>query len=264
MAYHSLTFGTGSQTVNTWNDWHLVPDERPTISPPGVKTSYVDVPGMDGSLDYTEALGDLKYELRDGSWSFYVMNDYEDPDFPFNSWNELYLKILEKLHGRYIQIWSEDDPDYVYYGRIEVSNWDPLPGHSKVTLDYKIDPYKYKAKVNPDGTVDRDDVNSTSGIDWKWDELFDVEILYGKFDVDELKVRNLYWNGTNPDEGEDTLEISITTTTKMKVEFDGETYNLMSGRNKYSGIKLHEGDNILVFIGNGQVTVDYDKEGVSL
>ena len=49
---HSITING----MNTWDIWHMAPKSRPFVSPPQVKTEYVDVPGADGALDYTEVL----------------------------------------------------------------------------------------------------------------------------------------------------------------------------------------------------------------
>lgn len=263
MAYHSLSFGTGSRTVNTWEHWHIVPEERPCVNPPQPRTTYIEIPGMDGSLDYSEALGDLKYEMREGSWTFYVMNDYLLTDFPFNSWDELYDAILDTLHGQKLQVWLEDDPKYVYEGRFEVDRWESLEGHSKVTINYKINPYKYKAIVNPDGTVERDVINSTSGYDWLWDDLFNVDIYYGRFDVHDYKARIFKWTGNGAD-SDGKLEISVQASAPMYAIFNEKRYDFKPGRNKYSGIKLDVGLNEIEFYGNGQITIDYDKDGVTL
>ena len=250
--YHSLTFGT----FNTWDKWHLIPEKRPVINPPKVKTDYVDIPGMDGSLDYTEILGSVKYQNREGSWTFYVMNDYGEKNYDFDYWWQVYNSLLAELHGRRMQIYSEDDPEYLYYGRLSLDEWNSDKDYSKVTISYVIDPYKYRASVKDDGTIGRDTATSTAGSDWLWDDLFDITIVYGKFDVAEQKVRNLI-NNTGSE-----LVPAITCTTDMEVLFNNTTYKLKNGKNVDHGITLDVGSNVMTFIGNGQVTVDYDKDGV--
>ena len=72
-SYHSVNFGD----KNTWDDWKLVPSNRPVIDPPTQKTNYIDIPGADGSLDISTALtGYPVYNDRVGSIEFIVMNDY--------------------------------------------------------------------------------------------------------------------------------------------------------------------------------------------
>lgn len=251
--YHSITFGN----KNTWDAWHIVPDSRPVVSTPPVKTQFVSIPGMDGSLDFTEVLsGGVKYENRSGSWTFYVMNDYGEPNYDFNAWNELYAAIIQHIHGQRMFIWMEDDPEYIYGGRFTLDKWDSPKDYSKITINYVIDPYKYKGHLDGDGNVVRDTENSTAAIDWKWDELFDLTIKYGKFDVDGTKTRS-FVNDTDID-----IELCIKVSNPMTVVYEGETYELKPGYNRESGIIIRPGSsNRMEFQGNGTVTVDYDKYG---
>ena len=258
---HSLTFGDR----NTWKDWHLMPETRPVINPPGAKTEYVNIPGMDGALDFTEALAGIKYENRVGSWKFWVMNDYGKPNYEYSYWYELYSSILEYIHGRRLLIWSEDDPEYCYYGRLSMNEWASEKDWSKITIDYIIEPYKYRAKVDDDGRVTRDVTKSTSAVDWLWDDLYNLTILYGKFDVNGSKWRNFIYNPTESD-APSTIEIAVTCSSEMIVQNESGNIvaRLQAGRNRDSGIRISTGYNIFQFIGNGTVTIDYDKDGVIL
>ena len=77
--YHSLIFIDGNITRNTWDNWHLIPSSRPVVVRPTATYKYVDVPGMDGSLDLTDYLiGRPTYSDCSGSFEFYVANDYGD------------------------------------------------------------------------------------------------------------------------------------------------------------------------------------------
>ena len=267
---HSIQFGP----KNSYVDWHLVYDGRPEVASPNPKTNYVSVPGMSGSLDYTEVLSGLNYEDRTGSWRFFVMGDYwgeaEIPDtetnFKFKSWDELYADILETIHGRRLIVWLEDDPNYVYFGRVSV-NWNSEKDYSQITVQYTFEPYKRRAKFDENGypitdftkynQMD-DGTGSTASNNWLWDEIPNVTIIYGSFKVDGEKKRTMY----NPNDAE--IEIAVQCTSAMTVDFNGQTIYLQQGRNKNSGIKLQNGTNEMTFHGNGSVIVDYDKDGISL
>lgn len=130
--YHSITIGD----KNTWDDWHLVAEERPLFNPPELKTNYIEIPGSDTILDFTESLtGYPTYYNRKGSWEFYVMNGYQ-------SWDKLYTEIMEYLHGLTHKAFLEDDPDYYYVGRFTVNEWKSEPQWSKIVIDYNVEPYK--------------------------------------------------------------------------------------------------------------------------
>lgn len=149
--------------VNTWDDWHLIPASRPLFNPPGVRTNYIEIPGMDGILDATELLsGRPLYENRTGSNEFYVMNGY-------GSWAGRYSEIMNYLHGKKVKAILEDDPFYYYYGRMTVNQWKSEKDWSKITLDYDFYPYKMEARAaHPDG-------------DWLWDPFSFVDGIIRKY-----------------------------------------------------------------------------------
>lgn len=184
--YHSINIGN---SINTYDKFHLIPASRPLVKSPEVKTNYVEIPGANGALDYTEALNGLLYNNRKGSWEFYVTNEYHEHDE--NAWSVLYSSILNSIHGQYFDyIWLEDDireydgkPSYYYKGRLFVNEWKSDPQFSKVVIDYELEPYKYPVPLG--GPVE----------DWLWDNLFNDEtvnpIRYGKFNVSESKYRTV-------------------------------------------------------------------------
>lgn len=227
--YHSITFGD----KNTWDDWHLVPSSRPLVNPPITKTEYVEIPGADGSVDYTEILGGVKYRDRTGSWEFIVMNGYAD-------WTTTYSNILEYLHGKKMKVWLEDDPYFYYNARLSVNGWNSSPsdGYSKITIDYVAEPYKYE---------------SGSGEDWLWDPFsFPFGII--------RNYNNLFVNGqlTFTVIGSPRVYTPmIISSASMKVVFDNTEYDLMSGNNYIPDIRVVNGNNQFIFIGNGTVSIHY-------
>lgn len=235
--YFSINIGD----INTWDNWHLVPLTRPLVNPPEVKTEYIEIPGANGSLDYTEALtGAPVYKDRTGSWEFYVMNGYQE-------WNVLYSNILSYLHGKRFKIVLESDPDYIYEGRLSLNEWASEKERSKIVIDYVIDPFK-KAK---DGMT----------ADWRWDDLTcdsDAYIVYyGNFDVNNPNKTNPKWrNLYNPHDTE--LSIPITVSAPMHVFHYGYEADFETGTTE-NALTLYPGDNIMYFTGVGRVTVSYRK-----
>lgn len=237
--YFSIKFSDldGRNSIDTYDDWRIVPDSRPLVEPPQVKTEYLDVPGADGSLDYTEALAGIKYSNREGSWTFYVLNELANLGGSYMRWNQLYSLIMKTIHGKRKRIWLESDPDYYYTGRVFVDKWSSDKDYSKITLKYIIDPWKYP-------------ITTTSNRDWLWNELFANTIYYGTFDVVKQKYRNLINPSTS------AITPSFYCTSDMDVTFGSNTYTIPSGNSK-SKFVLAPGDNFMVFKGNGRVTVDY-------
>lgn len=153
--YHSIIIDTSSTTdfnfiksINTFDDWHLVPSSRPTIVNPPLKTSYLDIPGASGSVDATEWLtGFPTYGDREGEIEFIVLNDY-------GAWTQRRNTINRSLHGKKAKIMLEDEKDYYYIGRLTVDDWKSEKDWSKITLKYRLEPFKYSTE---------------STTRWKWD-----------------------------------------------------------------------------------------------
>ena len=151
----SITFGD----KNTWDDWKILPTERPVFAPPKPKTTYIDIPGGNGALDLSESLtGYPIYENRTGSFKFRVMNDYVE-------WHERYTEIMEHLHGRSMNAILADDPDYFYKGRFTVDSWESGDTWSQITIGYTVDPYKWSVLSSVDP--------------WLWDPFnFEKDIIW--------------------------------------------------------------------------------------
>ena len=130
----SVNFGP----YNTWTDWHLIPADRPIVVPPSEKTHDIDIPGGSGVIDAAQALtGYPVFGMREGSWDFYVENDVE----PFVT---LYGKVLAALQGKRLQVSLEEDAAYFYEGRCWVDNPKQDNGHTMLTINYSLNPYKHK------------------------------------------------------------------------------------------------------------------------
>lgn len=127
--YHSIIISG----KNTYGEWEMYPTSRPHVAPPEVKTSYVDVPGADGGLDYTELLNGVpNYGYRKGSWEFLLI--------PQERWPDVYRSLCSYLHGREHTIVLEDDPTWQYTGRLSVNEWRSAAHNSLIVIDYILDP----------------------------------------------------------------------------------------------------------------------------
>lgn len=128
--YHSIIISG----KNTYGEWEMYPTSRPHIAPPEVKTNYVDLPGADGGLDYTDLLtGEPRFGYRKGSWEFLLI--------PQEKWASVYRSLVQYLHGRRHTVILEDDPNFVYSGRLSVNEWKSEPHNSLITIDYILEPF---------------------------------------------------------------------------------------------------------------------------
>ena len=249
---HSITING----LNTWKSWHMAPKSRPFVVAPKVKTEYVDVPGADGALDYTEVLtGRPRYANRTGQWDFIVDNGLD-----YVEWCKLYSDILKKLHGKYFDtIVLEDEPEYKWQGRLSVTGQFGNKDYSSVTIQYNLDPYKRP-------------IDSTANKNWLWKELFSNTIFYGNFSVNGFKARNLINDDVEP------VTVNVEVSYQMDaIPYDGTEaaqFTMLSGSfdqhiDNYSNrihldtgpnsIELQPGNNYFFFVGNGLVKVEQER-----
>lgn len=195
--YHSLIFfrpedidnentsmsDLNSYTKHTYKDWFLIPTSRPSVEPPDVKTQEIEVPGMNGKLDYTESLlGYPLYENRSGSWEFMVENGHKP-------WSDLYSEIMDWLNGREMYVAFEDDASWYYKGRFTVDGWDSGDQYSTITIGYDLYPYKRSLYKNNNG--------------WIWD-YFDFQngIIPDEFaiNIDSDEYMDVYISSNNQEQ----------------------------------------------------------------
>lgn len=210
--YHSITFGDGTLDdgghfigINTWEDWHLIPANRPDIAMPGMKTKFVELPGLDGSIDLSDYLrGGPSYSSRSGSIEFYVDNDHED-------WITIKEKILKSINGKKIKMCLEDDPMYYYIGRITFNEWKSDPGNSMVTLRYILEPYKYTIFTAGEDPLLWDPFNFETDYDW-YTPLYKVRPRGETF---EIPIPNMV--------GRITVTITMVESGTIQAEFGDES-----------------------------------------
>lgn len=171
--YFSTTFvkSTATGDLNTYDTWHLIPKERPSIAPPPMKTNTIDIPGANGLLDLSTSLtGYPVYENRTGSIEYIVENDH-------GHWQDIYTDIMDTLHGKTCMAIMEEDPAYYYTGVWTVNQWKSDKHYSTITLDYNLYPYKFR----------RWGVNDS----WLWDPFnFETGIVTRRDPIDFSAVIN--------------------------------------------------------------------------
>lgn len=230
---HSITFGS----KNSWTDWHLVPSSRPVFAPPKTKTNYVDIPGMNGSLDLSEAVsGRPVYENRQGSFDFYADVRYKDK----SSWIELYSEIMAYLHGQRMEAYLDDEPYYRYVGRFDVDSWTSGDGNA-ITINYDVYPYKMEPYWSDE--------------DWLWDP-FDFEkgvirnfkslTVKGSLTVSIPKTQD--WSAP-------TITVKSTDGSGMDVSYNGKSYHLNDGVNRNPNLMVKNSDATFTFTGNGTISM---------
>lgn len=137
---------------HSYNDLRIILTKT-EISAPEVKTSYVEIQGADGSLDFTEAFGRVNYKNRKINLSFAYIGFLDD--FPTK-----FSEIQNLLHGRKTEIIFDNDPEYYYKGRCSVDKWSIDKAMGTFNISIECEPYKYREHE----TVLQYDINNSRRI----------------------------------------------------------------------------------------------------
>ena len=135
---HGIFFEVNGIKKHSYLDFGflLAPVEIPLPTP---KESYVDIEGGDGSLDLTEAYGEIFYDDRQFSITFSC-----DPrEYEFKT-----KRFLDYIHGRKCKMTFYNDDQYYYVGRLKANKYNSSSGRGQLTLNVRTQPYKLKQIVS--------------------------------------------------------------------------------------------------------------------
>lgn len=188
-------------------------------SPAKPQTNFLKVPGRDGSVDLTEANGEVKYDSRDFTFTFYMIpND----DLTFD---ERFSKVNDALNGLRCRMTLDRDPEYYWLGRCEVNKYTQDKNVGKIVVKATVEPYKLKQSA----TVVPVALSSSA------------ETVF-------------FENGRMP-----SVPVIECTNDGAEIVFEGNTYTLKAGANKILDIRFKEGSNALTLSGSGTITFTYQE-----
>lgn len=240
---HGLTFIADDGTrKHSFTDFGIYPKTKGMSDPPKVQTEFIDIPGMDGRLDASQALdGLVHYENRDYEQEFLIVNPEVD-------WHTVYSNLLNFLHGRHMVIIFDDDPLWYYEGRFEVG--DPKPdeaGYMLVPVKGSLKPYKYN-------------IVSSTDDDWLWDPFdFETGVIREYKDMQIEGRREIIIIGSAMPVVP-TITVESENGDGMTVTYGGVNYQLADGDNRIPAMSIGPGDHVMTFTGIGLVTI-YFREG---
>ena len=204
---------------NTWYDWDLILTAK-DITPPKVKTNYVNIDGMSGTLDLTEALtGEPTFNDRTITATFWTDKGNRSER------DKLLRDITIALHGRKIEVVEPDDPTHYFVGRVTIKSSKNILPYLEFSIEIVCEPWRYAI----DETVRRVTLSSKR-----------VNVV----------IRN---NGAK------TLCPTITVEDSAVVYYGGNEIPLNRGDWKISNIKLRHGFNTVGVSGAGTITFTYKE-----
>lgn len=236
------------QTRDTWFDYKLIPKGRPFAAPPTPKTIYIDIPGLDGKLDFTEAvMGRPVFNNRSGSWTF--INSGE-----INSYDNR-LRLRDELDGALMNVILHGDEFHFYRGRVQLSSINVSADGSgtEFVIDYNLNPYKYSIGIitPPTAAEVKFDLNIKTIYDTNFnDDYYRSIILRGYEEVIHVDNRGSYTPASVFCSGTDVW------VTVINREMNNVRLKLDLGNNQ-NCFMLIPGYNIMAFSGHGRVQLYY-------
>lgn len=232
---------------STWRDYKLIPKTRPFVAPPPVKTIYLDIPGKNGKLDFTDALlGRPAFGNRTGSWTFIHSGE--------NNIYDVIREIRKDIDGRLMNIVLQGDPIHYYRGRAQLSSVEANPDGSgtEFTIDYNVSPYKYSVGVmtlpiSPDVTAN---LNVKTLLDRNDSDYSRYLYVHDTSEEIHLYNRGPDISGSVYCTGSD-MEAIVTNSSVSRHSYDldvGDNLNVFT---------ITSGRNIIGFTGNGRVQLYY-------
>lgn len=202
---------------HTYDEFSLILTGK-NLSTPSVKQYKVKLDGADGELDLTEYFGRINYENRKLTCSF-------ETDLRGQEYYDMFDDLINKLQGRTMQIYLDEDPYFYLEGRLKINEFKSNEKIGKVVIEAECKPYKFEK----------------------------IETRY-EFVVEGTEMQIVLRNLTRKTE----VEIEVITNSNIIVEYKDTTYSLSNG-SYISDFLLEEGNNILKLNGNGTISFKYRR-----
>lgn len=213
-----ITRGIFFDDIHSFYDLNLIlsVSEIPPATP---KTSYIDIPGADGSLDLTETHGEVKFSDRKCKFTFTVHPQSD------STWEEKKTEISNLLNGKRCKITLDKDDEFYYLGRCSVDEYASDKRINKIVISAKVNPYKFKQYVTTVNT----------------------ELSGGQKTLNIMNSRKTV-----------SPTITCTNDNTI-VTFEGNAYNMSAGQHKFLNIQFKEGNNTVTVSGKGAVTFEFQE-----
>lgn len=164
-------------SLNSYYDLNLLLESK-EIEVPTAKTEYVEVPGCDGKIDFSEFFGEINYEDRKIKLDFNMIN----------SDLEKLSSIQNKLHSKKMKIVFSDDDKFFYYGRVSIKSCKLKHTLGIIEIEVDAEPYKLKKDIttitetiNSEKTVVCNNLKKSVVPEIKTNSEFEIEFNKNKF-----------------------------------------------------------------------------------
>lgn len=223
--YVILTDLQTSTQLNSFYSYGLILSAQ-NIGLPPVKSNYISIEGMNGSLDMSEVFGEVLYNDRTLTFTFNIVNNTY-------AWDELRTKIANDIHGKRFKIEIYSDPNYYYIGRCLIDKYQSSRALGTIVLKCTCEPYKYGQEFYSVYTLGSG-TNAT---------------VNSEFSVGGAAVKILC----------DAL--GATSDVKFKID-NGTTYTVAKGQTAYYPTLIGSGSHTIQVIGQGTAAIRFTNRSI--
>lgn len=135
-----LNKGVSFDDIHSYYDLSLILSAS-EIPPAKPKTTYVNVPGADGSLDLSEVHGEVKFSDRELKFTFTIMPDASE------TFEEKRTAVVNALSGKRCKITLDRDEEYYFDGRCSIDSYKADKNHHQLVVKVTAHPYKLKQEL---------------------------------------------------------------------------------------------------------------------
>lgn len=236
-------YGATIDGYHTYRDLGLVIGNNNIVQPPEPKINIIDIPGSSARLDLTESLtGRVEYEGRMLTFNFGIQ-------MPKDEWAGVCKKVMLLFHGKRVRVILDEEPEYYYEGRATISGFDRVGTLGTFTMSVDAESFKYE-------------LDDSLG-NWEWDSFnFETGIIrdYGGIAVDGST--SILIQGSDIPMIPTFTVTGYSNTKDAYIRYNSTRYNLVAGKNRFSGIVIPPGGGRIYFY--GKYTISVDVKGGSL
>lgn len=124
-------------TFGSWHSnryMHLI-QQSVGVGPAPPQLNLIEIPGSNGYVDLTEAQGiGISYGIREIKWTFAL--------YPGDDWHTRHAAVSNLLNGKRMQATLDDDRDWYYDGRLEISDHKIDKLLRQIMVSMKAQPHK--------------------------------------------------------------------------------------------------------------------------
>ncbi len=236
-SYAIITNEDRDVQYNTVDDWNLVLTGV-SIGDPKVRKYEVSVPGRDGVLDLSNALGGVYFENRSIELSFACIN------YTTERFHLLASTVRNAIEGMKCRVTLSDDLAYFWRGRPQVEVVWPAMDHTELVISMSAEPHKYSVYGSYEA--------------WKWspfnfhtgvvtqedDVVLTGSVVRVTLPIDPARTKPTLWLNTG------AAQARLSTQRSWKT--------LTAGANVFPEIRMSDSSEVVLELnGTGSVGVDY-------